>query len=210
MTGFVERARTVVGEIPAALERVRPEGVVALIGALLAARSVTVVGVGGEGLVARALRMRLMHAGADAHRVWHDATPGIGPADLLLAVSGSGEIGHVNHVARRAQDRGARLAVVPADHPGPTAPRAHAVLATPAVAVGSAADAVASVQPMDTLFEQVALITFDVLVLELVDRPGISLDGPPRRHRNLQRAPQTGVRDAPMSGCARSRDRWPS
>jgi D-arabinose 5-phosphate isomerase GutQ len=156
VTGFVERARTVAGEIPAALERVRPEGVVALIGALLAARSVTVVGVGGEGLVARALRMRLMHAGADAHRVWHDATPGIGPADLLLAVSGSGEIGHVNHVARRAQDRGARLAVVPAD------------------------------------------------------RPGISLDGPPRRHRNLQRAPQTGVRDAPMSGRARSRDRWTS
>jgi 6-phospho-3-hexuloisomerase len=186
VTGFVERARTVAGEIAAVLERVRPEEVAALIDALLAARSVTVVGVGREGLVARALTMRLMHAGIDAHWVWDDTTPAIGPADLLLAVSGSGEIGHVDHVARRAQEHGARLAVVTADRAGRTSSRADVVLAIPAVAFGSAADAVASVQPMGTLFEQVALVTFDLLVLELVDRQGIGLDDLARRHRNLE------------------------
>jgi 6-phospho-3-hexuloisomerase len=186
VSGYAERARTVLAEISEAVLRVDDEQVDALVAELVAARSVTVVGVGREGLAIRAFAMRLMHAGLDAHWVWDDAAPAVRPGDLVLAISGSGQIGHVDHVVRRAGENGARVAVVTAQPSGVTAARADVVVRIPAAAYGATDDAVASIQPMGSLFEQVALVTFDLVLLEVVDRLGHDLGALAHRHRNVE------------------------
>jgi 6-phospho-3-hexuloisomerase len=104
----------------------------------------------------------------------------------VLAISGSGEIGHVDHVVRRARENGARLVVVTAQPSGVTAARADLVVRVPAAAYGASDDAVPSIQPMGSLFEQVALITFDLVLLELVARRGDDLAALANRHRNVE------------------------
>jgi 6-phospho-3-hexuloisomerase len=183
---FAERAQAVCTEIGAALARVDPAQVDALVVELLAAGEVVLAGVGREGLAGRALAMRLVHAGLRAHWVWDDTTPAVGPGDLVLVVSGSGAIGHLDHVAQRALAAGARLAVVTAEPTGRTATRADVVLWLPAAAYGASGDVVPSVQPMGSLFEQVALVTFDLLVSDLAERQGLGPDALASRHRNVE------------------------
>jgi 6-phospho-3-hexuloisomerase len=186
VSGFPDRARTVTAEIGEALQRVDPGQLDTLVDELLGAGTVLAAGVGREGLALRSFAMRLGHAGVPTSWVWDDTAPAIGPGDLALVISGSGAIGHLDHVAQRALAAGARLAVVTAEPSGTTATRAHTVLRLPAAAYGAAGDVVPSVQPMGSLFEQVAWVTFDLALLELVDRQGQSLDALASRHRNVE------------------------
>lgn len=186
MTGFRENAATVTAEIGEVLGRVDVAQVAVVVHEVTAARQVHVIGVGREGLAARAFTMRLMHAGIEARWVWDDTTPAIGVGDLLVAVCGSGQIGHIDYVAGQAVDRGARLVVVTANPQGATAKRADVLLVVPGAAYGAGDDVVASIQPMGSLFEQSLLATFDLLLLEVVEALGLRLGDLARRHRNVE------------------------
>jgi 6-phospho-3-hexuloisomerase len=186
MTRFADNAATVAGEIARVLPRVDEAQVSALVVALTAARSVHVIGVGREGLAARAFTMRLAHAGLQSHWVWDDTTPAIGAGDVLVAVSGSGSIGHIDYVAGQAARHGATVSVVTANPAGTTAARADLLLVVPGAAYGAPDDVVPSVQPMGSLFEQSLLVTFDLVVLEVVATLGLSYPDLSSRHRNVE------------------------
>lgn len=186
MSTFATHARAVAAELAEVLPRIDPAQVDALVGALVSARSVHVLGVGREGLAARAFTMRLMHAGLDAHWIWDDTTPAIGPGDLLVAVSGSGRIGHIDYVTAQARAQGARVAVVTANPAGITAAAAELVLVVPGAAYGAGSDVVPSIQPMGSLFEQAVLVTFDLVLLEVVHVTGQQLADLAHRHRNVE------------------------
>lgn len=183
---FRQRAADVAAEIGAVLDRVDAGQVTAVVNEVTAARRVHIIGVGREGLASRAFAMRLMHAGIDARWEWDDTTPAIGPGDVLIAVSGSGEIGHIDYVATRAVSHRARLVVVTANPQGVTAQRADVVLVVPGAAYGAGDDVVASIQPMGSLFEQCLLATFDLILLEVVATLGIRLGDLAYRHRNVE------------------------
>ncbi len=55
---------------------------------ILAAQRIACYGVGREGLMMKALCMRLMHLGLDAHVVGDMTTPPVGKGDLLLVSAG--------------------------------------------------------------------------------------------------------------------------
>jgi len=57
---------------------------------LLKARRIGCYGVGREGLMMKALCMRLMHLGLDAHVVGDMTAPPVGKGDLLLVSAGPG------------------------------------------------------------------------------------------------------------------------
>jgi len=59
-------------------------------------------------------------------------------------------------------------------------------LFVPASVYLDTADIVPSVQPMGNLFEQVLLIAFDMIVMILRDRIGITPEEMEKRHRNLE------------------------
>lgn len=186
MTWFRANARALAAELSESIERIDPAQIAAITDAIRSAGAVHLIGVGREGLATRAFAMRLMHLGVAAHWIWDDTTPSIGPGDLLIATSGSGQIGHIDYVARRALEHGARLCVVTADPRGRTAEAAEVTLVVPGAAYGAGDDVVASIQPMGSLFEQALLVTFDLIVLELMALGDKEFDDLSRRHRNVE------------------------
>src|SRR5690606_30861728 len=151
---FSEVSATVVDELGTVMQRVDEREVQVLLEQLLAARRVVLVGVGREGLTARGFAMRLAHAGIDAHWVWDDTTPPVGAGDLVVAVSGSGRIPHIESVMSNARNTGASTVVITAAPDAVTAAAADACVFVPAPAYLASGDLVPSIQPMGSLFEQ--------------------------------------------------------
>ncbi|WP_020425934.1 SIS domain-containing protein, partial [Paenibacillus riograndensis] len=76
---------------------------------LLRSGRVFVAGAGRSGLMGRAFAMRLMHAGKDAYVVGETVTPGIGPGDVLVLGTGSGETASLLSMAVKARAVGAAV-----------------------------------------------------------------------------------------------------
>src|SRR5215831_19075679 len=85
---------------------------------ILKARRIACYGVGREGLMMKALCMRLMHLGMDAHFVGDMSTPPIGSGDLLIASAGPGSFSTILALEGVAQQAGARIMVVTAQPDG--------------------------------------------------------------------------------------------
>lgn len=178
--------KTITQELTQVFEKLDESQIVDFIEAIDNAKRIILIGVGREGLATRAFTMRLMHMGIDAHWIWDDTTPSIGHGDLLIATSGCGEIGHIHYVVETAEKRGAKIALVTGDPHKKTAKLADFILFVPASVYLGTANVVPSVQPMGNLFEQALLITFDMIVMTLRDRKGISSEVMEKRHRNLE------------------------
>jgi 6-phospho-3-hexuloisomerase len=146
-----------------------------------------VIGVGREGLVARAFAMRLMHLGKEVHWIWDDTTPGMSKDDLLIAVNGSSNIGHINYVLEKAKSHGTKIMVVTGSPSGTAASSlADYVLFVPGAVYKGIDDVVPSIQPMGNLFEQHLFLLFDLMVIDLEKLGGISHEEMASNHRNIE------------------------
>ena len=153
---------------------------------LLHAKRIAVHGVGREGLMMRALTMRLMHVGLDAHVVGDVTTPPLGPGDLLVASAGPGSLPTVDALLDVARAAGARRLVITAHPDGPTSQRADAIVHLPAQTMADDSGARAGVLPMGSLFESAQLLFFDLLSIRLRERTGQSSETMRARHTNLE------------------------
>src|SRR6185436_7209796 len=111
-------------EIGAVFSAVSVDAADRMCGEILKARRIACYGVGREGLMMKALCMRLMHLGLDAHVVGDMTTPPVGPGDLLLVSAGPGEFSTVLALMGVARHAGARSAVITAQPDGAAARRA--------------------------------------------------------------------------------------
>src|SRR3982074_712126 len=93
---------------------------------LLKAKRIATYGVGREGLMMRALCMRLMHLGLDAPVVGDMTTPPLGPGDALVASAGPGAFSTVNALLGVAKSSGAPTVAITAQPARPAPPAAHA------------------------------------------------------------------------------------
>ena len=152
---------------------------------LLRARRIATYGVGREGLMMRALCMRLMHLGLDAHVVGDMTTPHLGGADLLVVSAGPGAFSTVNALLGVARDAGARTVVVTAQPDGPAPRSADTVihLRAQTMADDRAGD---SVLPMGSLYEAALLVFFDIVCILLRERTAQTMEGMRGRHTNLE------------------------
>jgi len=152
---------------------------------LLRARRIATYGVGREGLMMRALCMRLMHLGLDAHVVGDMTTPHLGGADLLVVSAGPGTFSTVNALLGVARDAGARTVVVTAQPDGPAPRSADTVihLRAQTMADDRGGD---SVLPMGSLYEAALLVFFDIVSILLRERTGQTMEGMRGRHTNLE------------------------
>ncbi len=174
-------------EMRAATAGVDPAQIEALIAALAGARRIACHGVGREGLMMRALAMRLYHMGLDAHVVGDMSCPPVGAGDLLVVSAGPGAFSTVLGLMGVARAAGAAIACVTA-RPEGAAPRlADHVLVIPAQTMADDGRPVASsVLPMGSLFEGAQYLTFEILILMLRDRLGVSPEAMRARHTNLE------------------------
>ncbi|MCZ8078236.1 MAG: SIS domain-containing protein [Rhodobacteraceae bacterium] len=174
-------------EMKTAAAGVDPAALAGMVDELAAAKRVVCYGVGREGLMMRALAMRLYHMGLDAHVVGDMSCPPVGAGDLLVVSAGPGDFSTVRGLMGVARRDGARLACVTAQ-PGAALPAASdRVLVIPAQTMADdTGPAVASVLPMGSLFEGAQYLVFEMLVLMLRDRLGVAPDAMRARHTNLE------------------------
>ncbi|XP_047071216.1 3-hexulose-6-phosphate isomerase-like [Lolium rigidum] len=156
---------------------------------------VFVHGVGREGLMMRALCMRLAHLGLPAHCVGDVTAPPALSGDLLVASAGPGAFSTVDAICGVARGAGARVLLLTArpegDFPGR---QADVVAHLPAQTMADdedcgAAAAQGSSQaklPMGSLYEGAMFVLFEMVVLELARVLGQSPAQMRSRHTNLE------------------------
>ena len=162
----------------AALER--------FVDALAGARRVVAHGVGREGLMMRALAMRLYHLGLDAHVLGDMTAPPVGESDLLVVSAGPGHFATVAALVDVARAAGARIACVTATADGDVPARADTVLVLPAQTMRDDRGATRSVLPMGSLYEGAMYLAFELVVLRLGERTGTGAEAMRARHTNLE------------------------
>jgi 6-phospho-3-hexuloisomerase len=174
-------------EIRSSVAAIAPASFDALVAEIAQAGRVICYGVGREGLMMRALAMRLYHLGLDAHVVGDMSCPPVGPGDLLVVSAGPGGFSTVNGLIGVARKAGARVACVTAQLQGTAPLAADLVFHIPAqtMANDQGADAT-SVLPMGSLFEGAQYLAFELLVLALRDRMAVDPAEMRARHTNLE------------------------
>ena len=174
-------------EIRAAVAAMDPAVMQAMVEELARASRVVCYGVGREGLMMRALAMRLYHMGLDAHVAGDMSCPPVGPGDLLVVSAGPGGFSTVNGLIGVARAAGARVACVTAQPQGTAPQAADLVFHIPAQTMADDQGAAAtSVLPMGSLFEGAQYLAFELLILALRDHLAVSPDAMRARHTNLE------------------------
>ena len=186
MTDYQTLAGKAVDELRGAVVGVDPEALAGAVSEISRARRIAAYGVGREGLMMRALAMRLYHLGLDTHVVGDMSTPPLGEGDLLLLSAGPGGFSTVMGLAGVARDAGARVLGFTAQPAGELARFADRVLVIPAQTMADDQVAGASVLPMGSLYEGAQFLVFELLVCELRDAIGETPETMRARHTNLE------------------------
>jgi 6-phospho-3-hexuloisomerase len=186
MPDFASRAAGAAAEIGSAVARVDPAAFDALAGEIAQAGRIVIHGAGREGLMMRALAMRLHHLGLAAHVVGEMSCPPVGPGDLMLVSSGPGDLPTVGALIRMARAAGARTACITAQPGGPDPSACDRVLVIPAQTMADDRGPGSSVLPMGSVFEGAQFLLFELLVLALRDRLGQSAEAMRARHTNVE------------------------
>jgi 6-phospho-3-hexuloisomerase len=173
-------------ELGAAAGAVDPAALMALVDDIATARRIAAYGVGREGLMMRALAMRLYHLGLDAHLVGDMSCPPLGPGDLLIVSAGPGDFSTVRGLVTVARDAGARTACVTAQAHAPVPALCDRTLVIPAQTMADDQGSTASLLPMGSLFEGAQYLVFEILILMLRDRTGATPDAMRARHTNME------------------------
>ncbi len=187
MTDYVSLANRAAEEIRKASAEVSPDGMAQLVAELARSGKIVVAGVGREGLMMRALAMRLFHMGLDAHVAGDMTTPPVGPGDLLLVSAGPGDFATIRALVGRAREAGARCYCVTAVPDGPVAKLCDGALEIPAQTMASDTGPEAtSTLPMGSLFEGAQYVVFECLVLLLRERVAVTPETMRDNHTNLE------------------------
>ena len=178
-------AQAALAEISSIFDHVAPGELDRFAGAILSAKRVHCYGLGREGLMLRALCMRLMHLGLDAHVVGDVTAAPAAPGDLMIVTCGPGELTLTRAMIDLGRRAGATVLVVTAQ-PNGTDPRvADIVITLPARTMADDQQR-GGVLPMGTAFEIAMLIFFDLAAIRLRDLTGQTDEQVRARHTNLE------------------------
>ncbi|KAL8192751.1 hypothetical protein R6Q57_027199 [Mikania cordata] len=153
---------------------------------------VFVYGVGREGLMMKALCMRLVHLGLSAHCVGDMTTPPISSSDLLIASAGPGGFSTVDAICVVAKSNGGRVLVLTAQPESGSSVKYASVVAYVAAqtmaddGVGVEEGGRASLLPMGSVYEGALFVLFETVVFKLVSILGQTPDEIRSRHTNLE------------------------
>ncbi|HET6206603.1 MAG TPA: SIS domain-containing protein [Terracidiphilus sp.] len=183
---FHEMAHTAISEIDSVLARTAVDAAEQMCAEILKARRIACYGVGREGLMMKALCMRLMHLGLDAHFVGDMTTPPLGGGDLLMESAGPGAFSTVLALQEIAHRAGARVLIITAQPAGEAPQKADIVIELPAQTMADDRSARTSLLPMGSLYEAAQLVFFDLVSILLREKTGQSPEQMRQRHTNLE------------------------
>ena len=172
-------------ELAAGASGTDPAELGALVDELAKAGRIVSYGCGREGLMMRALTMRLYHLGLDIHVVGDMSCPPLGAGDLFLVSCGPGHLSTVAALIGQAKGSGARVACITAQACGHDPQLADIVLTIPAQTMADDQSA-STLLPMGSVFEGAQFLIFEIVVLTLRDRLRETAATMRARHTNLE------------------------
>lgn len=183
-----ENTGKILAELTENLERVRDEEFDRLADAILGAHRIFTAGMGRSGAAMRGFTNRLMHLGFSVSSVGEISCPHTGPGDLLIIGSGSGETESLAAMARKAKKNGVKIALITMDADSTIGKLADVTVILPGVSPKRRHQdgEVTSIQPMGSLFEQLSFLTYDGMILELMERTGETSETMFARHADLE------------------------
>ena len=173
-------------ELGTVVRKLDTDGFATFVAELASARRIVLHGVGREGLMMKALAMRLFHLGLDAHVLGDMTTPPVGEGDLLVVSAGPGWFSSIAALAETARTAGARVACVTAQPDGGVPSGADTVFHIPAQTMADDQAGTTSVLPMGSLFEVAMYIVFELVVLRLRERIAETAETMRARHTNME------------------------
>jgi 6-phospho-3-hexuloisomerase len=174
------------GDLSRVFDRIDQSAVERAVDEIAVAKSIALYGVGREGLQIKGLAMRLFHLGRKVAMVGDMTTPHLGQGDLLIVSAGPGYFSTVDALMGVARKDGARTLLVTAQPEGASAKAADVVLPIPAQTMADDTGDAVSVLPMGSLFEGAQYILFEVMILMLRDKLGVTPEAMRANHTNLE------------------------
>lgn len=138
-----------------------------------------------EMLILSAFAMRVFHMGYKAYLIGETKTPPIGSGDLLIILCGSGE-GAIEGQVRTAQRAGAKVLCITAHPEGSVPQMCEYVARFYGQTLADPVDALTSMQPMGSAFEQAALVTLDYTVHKMMKKHHWEEPDLEVRHTNME------------------------
>ena len=179
-----------------AVNAVDEKSIEKLLESIMCASRIFIYGAGRSGLAARAFAMRLVHLDLQTFVIGETITPATHPEDLFICISGSGETSSVIDYAKSAKKAGVKIV---------------AVTSYPESSLGKIADLIVVIKgktkldiskedyqkrqieghsvtlaPMGTLFEDTAMIFFDGVIAELMQRLGRDETHMMKKHTSVE------------------------
>jgi 6-phospho-3-hexuloisomerase len=149
------------------------------------ARRILAYGCGREGLMLRALVMRLHHLELQVAMQGDMAAPPLGAGDLFLCSAGPGELSTVTALMGVAQRDGAEVLMITAEPDQPSPRRADQLLVIPAQTMARDIGG-QSTLPMGSLYEGAMFLVFEIMVLRLTAILGQTAQQMRARHTNME------------------------
>jgi 6-phospho-3-hexuloisomerase len=178
--------RAALADLAAVFEKIDDASVDATVAELAAAKKIAFYACGREGLQVRGFCMRMFHLGRQVTMVGDMTAFPVGPGDILFVVCGPGYVSTGSALIGVAKQAGARTIVVTAQPDGATSRLADRVLKLPAQTMADDQGADVSVLPMGSVMEGALFILFEVMVLKLRDRLGVTPEAMRANHTNLE------------------------
>jgi len=145
-------------------------------------------GAGRSGIVVQAFANRLLHLGFSISIIGEISSPHSQEGDLMIICSGSGETDSLKILSSSAQQNNVDIALVTMKKHSTIARQANTILTLPGITKYEETknDHQSFSQPMGTNFEQLAFLTFDSLILNLMDKIGETSETMLKRHANFE------------------------
>jgi len=181
-----KHTRDIIEELLAFVDYEKDEELDRLVDAILQAKSIFLSGAGRSGVAIRGFTNRLLHLGLSVNLVGEISCPRTKKGDLLIIGSGSGTTTSLVSLAKKAKKNGVTIALLTMDNESTIADLADVVVVLPGVSPKLKENNLTSIQPMGSAFEQISFLTYDGIILELMERMGETGETMVERHTDLE------------------------
>ena len=177
----------ILSELTQNVEKIIPEQISIFIEDIKKSKHIFLSGAGRSGVVIQAFANRLMHLGFSVSLVGEICSPHSHPGDLLIICSGSGETERLKSLAEEAVKSSIKIGLITTKGDSTIGKLASSVIVLPGTTKkDNEYYSEKFKQPMGSAFEQLAFLTFDSIILILMDEIGETSKSMFERHANFE------------------------
>lgn len=161
----------ILNELTQNAEKIEMEQILIFLEEIKKAKHIFLSGAGRSGIAIQAFANRLMHLGFKVSLVGEISSPHSQPGDLLIICSGSGETESLKSLAKKAVESDVKIGLITMKGDSTIGKLASSIIVLPGTTKNeNVHHSKEFKQPMGSAFEQLAFLTFDSIILNLMDK----------------------------------------